>query len=58
MRVSLIRIAAQIAKLAGAGKLIIGHFSAREDDHTVFLNEAKEVFDNTVLAVEKEKIEI
>ena len=50
--------AAQIAKLAGAGKLIIGHFSAREDDHVVFLNEAKEVFDNTVLAVEKEKIEI
>jgi ribonuclease BN (tRNA processing enzyme) len=38
--------------------LIIGHFSAREDDHVVFLNEAKEVFDNTVLAVEKEKIEI
>ena len=50
--------AAQIAKLAGAGKLIIGHFSAREDDHTVFLNEAKEVFENTVLAVEKEKIEL
>ena len=50
--------AAQIAKLAGAGKLIIGHFSAREDDHTVFLDEAKEVFENTVLAVEKETIDI
>ena len=50
--------AAQIAKLAGARKLIIGHFSAREDDHQVFLNEAREVFENTVLAVEKEKIEI
>jgi ribonuclease Z len=50
--------AAQIAKMAGVGKLIIGHFSAREDDHAVFLNEAKEVFDKTVLAVEKEKIEI
>ena len=50
--------AAQIAKLAGVRKLIIGHFSAREDDHTVFLNEAKEVFENTVLAIEKEKIEL
>mgnify|MGYP002508728643 CR=1 FL=1 len=50
--------AAQIAKLAGVGKLIIGHFSAREDDHTVFLNEAKEVFENTVLAIEKETIDI
>ncbi len=52
------RQAAQIAKLAGVRKLIIGHFSAREDDHTVFLNEAKEVFENTVLAIEKEKIEL
>ena len=50
--------AAQIAKLAGAGKLIIGHFSAREDDHTVFLNEAQEVFANTVLAQECKTIEI
>ena len=50
--------AAQIAKLAEAGKLIIGHFSAREDDHMVFLNEAQEVFANTVLAEECEMIEI
>ena len=50
--------AAQIAKLAGARKLVIGHFSAREDDHQVFLNEAREVFENTVLAVEKETIEL
>ena len=50
--------AAQIAKLAGVGKLVLGHFSAREDDHSVFLNEAKEIFENTVLAVEKEIIEI
>ena len=50
--------AAQIAKLAEAGKLIIGHFSAREDDHTVFLNEAQEVFAHTVLAEECKTIEI
>jgi ribonuclease Z len=50
--------AAQIAKLAGVGKLVIGHFSAREDDHTVFLDEAQEVFANTVLAEECKTIEI
>ncbi len=46
------RQAATIAKKANAGQLLIGHFSSRVDDHNVFLNEAKEVFDNTVLAVE------
>ena len=50
--------AAQIAKLAEVGKLVIGHFSAREDDHTVFLNEAQEVFANTVLADECKVIEL
>lgn len=50
--------AATIAQKAGAQKLIIGHFSARVDDHQVFLNEAREVFENTVLAVEREKIEV
>lgn len=50
--------AATIAQKVGAQKLIIGHFSARVDDHQIFLNEAREVFENTVLAVEKEKIEI
>jgi ribonuclease Z len=50
--------AANIARLAGVGKLVIGHFSAREDDHNVFLEEAKEVFPNTVLAVERTTIDI
>jgi ribonuclease Z len=50
--------AAQIAQLAGAGKLVVGHFSAREDDHTVFLNEAQEGFVNTVLAEEGKTIEL
>ena len=50
--------AATIAQKAGVGKLVIGHFSAREDDHNVFLEEAKEVFENTVLAVERTSIDI
>ena len=50
--------AAQIASLAGVGKLIVGHFSAREDDHTVFLNEAQEVFANTILAEECKVLEM
>ena len=50
--------AAQIARLAGAGQLVIGHFSAREDDHSVFLHEAQEVFENTILAEERKTITI
>ena len=50
--------AALIAEKAQVGKLVIGHFSAREDDHSVFLNEAQEVFANTVLAEECKVIEI
>ena len=50
--------AANIARLAGAGKLVIGHFSARENDHNVFLEEAREVFENTVLAIERTTIDI
>ena len=50
--------AALIAEKAQVGKLVIGHFSAREDDHTVFLNEAQEVFVNTVLAEEGKTIEL
>lgn len=50
--------AATIAQKADVKKLIIGHFSARINDHMIFLNEACEVFKNTVLAIEREKIEI
>ena len=46
--------AAEIAKLAGAKKLIIGHFSARYKKLTPFLDEAKQVFENTVIANEGE----
>ena len=52
------RQAAEIASKAGVKKLIIGHFSARYDDDTVFLEEAKSVFNNTILANENLCIKI
>ena len=50
--------AATIAKLANVGKLILGHYSARVEDHSLFLEEAKPIFDNTILAEENDVIEI
>jgi ribonuclease Z len=50
--------AALIARSAQAGKLILGHFSARYPDETVLLNEAKEIFPNTVLADERMTISL
>lgn len=44
--------AAEIARLAGVNKLLIGHFSAKFDDPLVFEEEAKEVFPNTEAAME------
>lgn len=46
--------AAQIAKMAKAKKLMIGHYSSRYNDLTPLLEEAKEVFENTILAIEGE----
>lgn len=42
--------AAEIAKLAGAETLILGHFSSRYNFHDEFKTEAKEIFENTHLA--------
>ncbi len=44
--------AAQIAKLAGVKKLILGHYSSRYTDETLFLKEAKSIFKDTVLSNE------
>ena len=50
--------AATIAQKAKVGKLILGHYSARVEDHSLFLQEAKPVFENTVLAEENLEFEI
>lgn len=39
--------AATIGKMAGAGKLLIGHFSSRYRDHSPLVEEARAVFDKT-----------
>jgi ribonuclease Z len=44
--------AAQMAKLSNAGRLIIGHFSALFKDLNPLLEEARQIFPNTDLAVE------
>jgi ribonuclease Z len=44
--------AAQVAKMAGVGRLMIGHFSARYNEAEPLLVEAKTVFEDTVEAVE------
>ena len=45
-----IKEAAAIAKAAGVGTLILGHFSTRYDDFSLFQKEAKEVFASVLLA--------
>lgn len=50
--------AAQIAKKAAVGTLLIGHYSARYSDLTPFLTQSRTVFDNTRLAIEGESIAI
>lgn len=44
--------AATIATKANVGKLLIGHFSSKYDVLDEFLIEAKDVFNNTELAIE------
>ncbi len=50
--------AAMIAKEANVKKLILGHFSNRYHDYKVLLNEAKEVFPETILPQILETIKI
>lgn len=44
--------AGNIAKLAGAKKLLIGHFSSKYENLDQFLIETKEIFENTEIALE------
>ena len=46
------RQAAEMARLSGAKRLLIGHYSARYTDEKILLNEAREVFADTFLAEE------
>ena len=42
--------AAEIAKKAGVGKLVLTHFSQKHKDSGEYLEQAKEDFENVVLA--------
>ena len=46
------RQAAHVAHDCGAQQLVLGHYSSRYEDENILLNEAKTVFDNTILAEE------
>ncbi len=46
------REAATVAQEAGVRRLVLGHFSNRYTDDTVLLDQAREVFPNTILAHE------
>jgi ribonuclease Z len=48
--------AAEIAHAAEVKRLVIGHFSARYEDESILLKEAKTIFPNTLLAKENLKI--
>ena len=50
--------AATIARAAEVRTLLIGHFSARYPDERILLTQAKEVFENTILAKELLRIPI
>lgn len=50
--------AAEIALQANVGKLILGHFSNRYDDHTVFTDEARVIFTETYLPLALEAVKI
>lgn len=52
------RQAAMVARDAGARRLMIGHYSARYEDETPLLEEAKNVFANSLLAEELLTVEV
>ncbi len=50
--------AATIAKLSNVKQLLMGHFSARYHQLDAFMEEAKPIFENCLLAIEGKKIKI
>ncbi len=52
------RQAAQIAKDAGVKKLVLGHFSSRYPDETLFIKEASEIFPEVDIAQEGKTFEV
>lgn len=50
--------AARIAQMAGASRLILGHFSKRYRDESPLINEATEIFPNTILANDGMRIDL
>ncbi len=52
------RQAAQIAKDAGVKQLVLGHFSSRYPDESLFVKEAAEIFPNVQLAGEGKTFEV
>lgn len=50
--------AAEMARLSGAKRLMIGHYSSKYDDLTPLLLEAQEVFPESILAIEGKTVEI
>lgn len=50
--------AAMVARDAQAGKLLLGHYSARYNDETVLLKEAQEIFPNTYLTDEMKVFDV
>jgi len=55
------RQAAEVARLAGAGHLLLGHFSSRytpETEESILLAEAKEVFPRSLLAHEGQLLDL
>ena len=52
------RQAALVAREAGVGKLLLGHYSSRYEDENVLLEEAKKVFKNTFLTNEMDVFDV
>jgi len=52
------RQAAMVARDAGVGKLLLGHYSSRYEDEKVLLDEAKIVFENSLLTNEMDVIDV